>query len=1531
MKWIWLDRILRGWLVGSLSTGMVTQPVQAATYYVNAGTGNDSRTGTQAQSANTPWRTLSRAVQAQELAQGDTIQVSAGTYNLALGESFPIYLPNGIQVVGSGPTTQIIGDNQDAVIAINGSLNDNTWLSSVSLDAVHTDQRMYGIQVQNEDGAAQIIPHIDNVSFGSKLWAGIHVDAPSYPLEFAPTIENSTFTADAHGLQASFTASTAVSIRPEIAACQFNVGENAIDFELGANDADFEIAPWFHDNTVTGGRTALRLDPVFYNDVTRSFVFSPIVENNTFTGLEFAAFSLNTLDGSNAALESHITVTGNTATDVENRFFQAFASSLYNVAMDIDWQVRDNTFDLTDPYAIGIDVGHYSAQGDIGTFALTATSNTITEAYRGIKFTMSSASSNNLTTRLDITGNDITGNQAGVQGIQTYISGTRQGGYRAGLTLTNNTISSMDNGIVYSASSLNSGTYDADVNISGNTLTGGDTGISVNSDAFSSVGGDAVWSVRDNTVDGSGFPLTLTYTSMQRREHQLDLTVSGNTITESPNSGIYGTFRSFSSASMDLAVQVEGNSVTDVGGHGITLDVGGLRSSHGEIDLTLSNNTISGAGINGLYAGFSSLSSGALDASVAIRENSVFSSQGPGIDTGWFALNSMSFDSDIAVTDNYVDGTQGSGMSVRLEGLNSTAQRSRTFVAGNSISGHSTYGVNVTGSNWTNGSAESSVMVVGNTVSKTGYEGLHVGYANLSSMAATLDVDVLNNRADGYFDAINVSLTSSSSARGDVDMNISGNTVVDPGSDGAGVLLDMYGLSDNLRYQSLDVSGNQIDGQSLGMLLLPRGESTASNYMRVADNHVINARNFGIKVLSAGAGSPVVMMSGNTVTGNGGAGISLSAGQAEVLDVAPDLGGGLLGSPGFNTLSGNGTGGEVNFDLVNGFPDTVAARNNFWGTTADIDARIDDDNETEGRGAVDFTGSRSAQPTAAFEGTYTAVLLEDVAPVGPSAGDTLRYTATLRSTGQIGHGVAGLYSEMSSNVAIVTGSVHTSRGIDYSRTRDLRVALGSLPAGETATVTWDLELLPDESCGQIGVGATFTSASLGNINLTGVASDSITDPRIISVQTTYYADQDADGYGGSSLTACTGLPVGYTTQSGDCDDTSADIHPGATEAAGDGIDQNCDGAELCFVDGDGDGYRTGNATLSSNNASCTDAGEASTTTPTGDCNDGDGSAYPGALEACDFIDSDCDGSLVDELRDADENTVPDCAQDTDGDGVNDGEDLCPYTSDAAQEDLDDDGLGDACDADADGDGDELGLDCDDADPSTSELTPFYADGDDDGLGDSADPLQVCGTDAPDGYVATGGDNCPSTANGNQTDSDGDGLGDACDVTSTTDGDRDEDGTTDSLDNCPTVANATQEDRDEDGAGDACDTDADGDGFALGTDCDDTNAAAHAFATYYHDSDGDGLGDGSIQARACADAAPDGYVSTPGDNCPLNANPDQADSDEDGYGDACDIEATPSGDVEGGGGCSISPSRHSTPSANLLFPAMVLLLLRRRRR
>jgi len=85
---------------------------------------------------------------------------------------------------------------------------------------------------------------------------------------------------------------------------------------------------------------------------------------------------------------------------------------------------------------------------------------------------------------------------------------------------------------------------------------------------------------------------------------------------------------------------------------------------------------------------------------------------------------------------------------------------------------------------------------------------------------------------------------------------------------------------------------------------------------------------------------------------------------------------------------------------------------------------------------------------------------------------------------------------------------------------------------------------------------------------------------------TYYLDADGDGYGTDDYTIEECEPKdGYIAQNGDCDDSNAAIHLGATEICN-GIDDNCDGnidegldCITFYSDNDGDGFGDENNTM----------------------------------------------------------------------------------------------------------------------------------------------------------------------------------------------------------------------------------------------------------------------------------------------------------------------------------------------------------------
>ncbi len=130
--------------------------------------------------------------------------------------------------------------------------------------------------------------------------------------------------------------------------------------------------------------------------------------------------------------------------------------------------------------------------------------------------------------------------------------------------------------------------------------------------------------------------------------------------------------------------------------------------------------------------------------------------------------------------------------------------------------------------------------------------------------------------------------------------------------------------------------------------------------------------------------------------------------------------------------------------------------------------------------------------------------------------------------------------------------------------------------------------------------------------------------------TTWYVDQDGDGYGSTdSVVTSDEQPEGYVSRNGDCDDTDPDVHPGAEETCN-GVDEDCDGetdeglTSLWYIDGDGDGVGSEDSVVEACSA------PVGYTAGPGDCDDRDATVYPGADEVCDGQDNDCD-ELEDEI------------------------------------------------------------------------------------------------------------------------------------------------------------------------------------------------------------------------------------------------------------------------------------------------------------
>lgn len=239
---------------------------------------------------------------------------------------------------------------------------------------------------------------------------------------------------------------------------------------------------------------------------------------------------------------------------------------------------------------------------------------------------------------------------------------------------------------------------------------------------------------------------------------------------------------------------------------------------------------------------------------------------------------------------------------------------------------------------------------------------------------------------------------------------------------------------------------------------------------------------------------------------------------------------------------------------------------------------------------------------------------------------------------------------------------------------------GSFPAAVGASLTLDPLLFDaiDNDDGANWCGSTTPIFEWGDFGTPGGLNDDCD---------CWYSDGDLDGFGADPV-AC---PPDYT----DCDDSDPDVNPAAFDICWDGIDQDCDGADrectCAESDNDADGY---GITPDCPDIDCDDTnaniypGAPETcngvddncvagidegfdvdgdgwTTCAGDCNDGNPNAYPTNLEVCDGgLDNDCNGIGDDEGADGCTDYYTD--EDQDGYGTVVGACLCaplpPLTS-----------------------------------------------------------------------------------------------------------------------------------------------------------------------------------------------------------------------------------------------------------------------------
>jgi hypothetical protein len=267
-------------------------------------------------------------------------------------------------------------------------------------------------------------------------------------------------------------------------------------------------------------------------------------------------------------------------------------------------------------------------------------------------------------------------------------------------------------------------------------------------------------------------------------------------------------------------------------------------------------------------------------------------------------------------------------------------------------------------------------------------------------------------------------------------------------------------------------------------------------------------------------------------------------------------------------------------------------------------------------------------------------------PSNPSVGQQLTLTVTISQTNGP---VAGFFlttdPAFGTFTALQAGTVAASGGVMHTMPRTGSNGVTSFQAAWSTSQAGGVQFYA------YGLSANGDGTPRGDAG--GQAILSVT---VGCTGTTYYVDQDGDGFGTSDASYpvfrdCA-QPMGYAPVAGDCNDFDPTIHPGAMEICN-GKDDNCngqidEGLPVQFycrdLDGDGHGVRDeGEEASCKAMAGYGDCG--------GDCNDTDPTMYlqvtcglgwckrnavgctshctpgPPRVEVCNDFDDDCDGVI----------------------------------------------------------------------------------------------------------------------------------------------------------------------------------------------------------------------------------------------------------------------------------------------------------------
>lgn len=271
---------------------------------------------------------------------------------------------------------------------------------------------------------------------------------------------------------------------------------------------------------------------------------------------------------------------------------------------------------------------------------------------------------------------------------------------------------------------------------------------------------------------------------------------------------------------------------------------------------------------------------------------------------------------------------------------------------------------------------------------------------------------------------------------------------------------------------------------------------------------------------------------------------------------------------------------------------------------------------TEGTTYLWNTGETTQSITTTISGSYSCTVTNSN---GCSAPNTATVTVNPLPSQFLLSGI-GTYCSVPG-----TGATGTLSGSEIGISYEFKFTAG----GSVATIPGNGSVLTINNITSPTGGTLYAVAT----NSTTGCSQNMNGSMSIFQQpaSTWYRDQDVDGYGdpNNSIQACS-QPLGYITNNQDCNDNASFINPGTSEICGNGIDDNCNGStdEGCetytfYADADGDSYGNPSSSIT----------QSSPVSPSGyvsnnlDCDDSNLAVNPAAMEICNGIDDNCDGTI----------------------------------------------------------------------------------------------------------------------------------------------------------------------------------------------------------------------------------------------------------------------------------------------------------------